>query len=121
MTALGQEQIVDGGFITFDFTKGGKYLLAIKQLTPIVEETQEEAKPPQIAHTVTNTTQVEETTGHYETVSGDKKYKTVRTMRFIGYETWFIVLIIVLIIVVLAAAALTTVIIIKKKRRKNNG
>lgn len=119
MTALGQEQIVDGGFITFDFTKGGKYLLAIKQLTPIVEETQE-AKPPQIAHTVTNTTQVEETTGHYETVSGDKKYKTVRTMRFIGYETWFIVLIIVLIIVVLAAA-LTTVIIIKKKRRKNNG
>ena len=121
MTSTGKETIVESGFATFELTKGGKYLLAIKQLTPHGAKEEEEAPTgPILSETITNSTKVEETTGHYETISGNKKYKTVRTMRFIGYEPWFIVLIIIIIALVLAAGTITAIIIIKKKRRKNN-
>ncbi len=120
MTSTGKEAIVDSGFVTFNFAEGGKFLLAMRQLTPHGYEEDEPDAPPQISETITNTTEIQEVTGHYETISGDKKYKTVRIKRFIGYETWFIVLMVVIIALVLAAGALTAFIIIKKKRGKKN-
>lgn len=119
MTDTGATAIVDAGFVSFDFTKGGKYLLAMRSLTPITVDTQEN-QSSDAPDTVTNTIATHETTGHYETISGNKKYKNVKTMQFIGYETWFIVLIIVAVVFFLAAAAVAAIILIKRKRRRKN-
>ena len=81
------------------------------------EEQQPEVNPGEpVYDTITNTYEVEEKSGHYETIPGTQRYKTVRTTHFDGFKTWFIVLLVAGGVVVAAGITVTVIILVKRKK-----
>lgn len=108
---------VKGGNISFEFTEGGWYALGTVlpyNEIPYSTENNTVNVPSTI---VVDTTTITQKSGHYETIPGIEKYKTVTTIRAEGFATWFIITLICGGIVLLCGGVTATVLIIKKKKK----
>lgn len=118
LTDMGIKGIVKQGFIELPFTEGGEYVIALERFTPgIAEREVETGTEEDVYDTVTKNNIVEEKNGHYETVQGTKRYKTVKTIHFDGLKTWFIAVIVSGAVVLAAGLTAITVVLIKKRKR----
>lgn len=118
LTDTGIKGTVANGIITLPFTEGGHYVVAAPASGGAAEEEQQpEVNPGEpVYDTITNTYEVEEKSGHYETIPGTQRYKTVRTTHFDGFKTWFIVLLAAGGVVVAAGITVTVIILVKRKK-----
>ena len=106
------------GFIGFDFTSGGYY--ALSSTLPTNESVDTVTKEPdKDKNIITNTQTITENRGHYETIPGKEKYKTVTKITYGSLQTWFIIVLVV-IGLVLVSGVVVTVLLVKKCRRSKN-
>lgn len=119
-TELNKQSTVSAGYVSFSFKDGGYYAISSALPTKLekFEGSNDEKEDDLTDKTIiTDTITVTDKRGHYETVPGKEKYKTVTKITYDGLATWFIIVLVATGVVLVAGSAVT-VVIIKRRRAK---